>query len=51
MTSGSACAHISGRSAPDPAPSMNDVVYSIFVGVRPFAMAAVTGAPVSGSQT
>ena len=30
---------------------MNDGVYSIVTGSRPFAIAAVTGAPVSGSQT
>ena len=29
-TSGAACSHISGRSAPEPAPSMNDGVYSTF---------------------
>ncbi len=39
------------QERPEPAPSMKDGVYSIFTGSRPFRMAAVTGAPVSGSQT
>ena len=50
-TSGFACSHIFGRRLPEPAPSTNDGVKSTGTGTPPFAIAAVTGAPVSGSQT
>ena len=43
--------HIASRSPPEPAPSMKEGVYSTGTGSPPFARAAVTGAPVSGSQT
>ena len=51
LTSGFACSHIFGSRPPEPAPSTKVGVNSTGTGTPSFASAAVTGAPVSGSQT